>query len=88
MVSIVYDGDKVLATADENLPIIEIDENYSSQTLNSDFQFLVKLSFNWSEIDNFKHLIEQTINAGSLRFRYLVISAIKQIQVVNVYFFK
>ena len=80
MVSIVYDGDKVLTT-DENLPMIEIDENYCTREINSDFQFLVKLSFNWNEIDNYKHLIEQTINASGLRFRYLVISAIKQIQV-------
>jgi len=80
LVSIVYDGDKVLTT-DENLPMIEIDENYCTREINSDFQFLVKLSFNWNEIDNYKHLIEQTINASGLRFRYLVISAIKQIQV-------
>ena len=79
--SIFYDGDKVLTTSEENLPMIEIDENYSAQALNSDFQFLVKLSLNWNEIDNYKNQIEQTINACSLRFRYQIVTAIKQIQV-------
>lgn len=46
----------------------------------------IQLSFNWSEIDCFKSSIEQTINTTSLRFRYQIISVIKQIQVNIVYF--
>lgn len=42
---VIYDGDKILTTYDDTLPMIEIDENYSTQTLNNDLQFLVKVNF-------------------------------------------
>ena len=41
---------------------------------------IFKLSFNWNEVDTFKEVIMQTINTGSLRFRYQMILAIKQLQ--------
>ena len=44
LLMIIYDGDKILVTnSDDSLPMIEIDENYSSQTLNNDLQFLIKV---------------------------------------------
>ncbi len=45
MVSVFYENDKVLTTNEEILPTIEIDENYSTQLLNSDLQCLIKVSF-------------------------------------------
>ncbi len=44
LLMIIYDGEKILVTnSDDSLPMIEIDENYSSQTLNNDLQFLIKV---------------------------------------------
>jgi hypothetical protein len=44
LLMIIYDGDKLLTTCDDTLPMIEIDENYSLQTLNNDLQFLIKVN--------------------------------------------
>ena len=43
LVTVFYDDDRIITTCDDNLPIIEIDENYSFQTINSDLQFLLKV---------------------------------------------
>ncbi len=43
--TIFYDENKILTTNDDNLPIIEIDENYSYQSINTDLQFLIKVSY-------------------------------------------
>ncbi|CAF0768060.1 unnamed protein product, partial [Brachionus calyciflorus] len=80
LVCVMHDGDKILTTLEDTFPMIEIDENYSFQNINSDFQFLVKLSFNWTDIDNFKTQIEQSITTSSLRFKYLTLCVIKQMQ--------
>lgn len=55
-----YDGDKVLATLDDNLPILEIDENYSFQNINNDFHFLVK-------VFNLENLIKKFIQKLTLK---------------------
>lgn len=53
MLMIIYDGDKILTTYDDTLPMIEIDENYSGQTLNNDLQFLIKVIQKTSKFDLF-----------------------------------
>ena len=63
----IYDCDRILTTHDDILPMIEIDEIFSSQSLNSDLQFLIKLSFNWFQTETFKTLIEETINTSHLK---------------------
>jgi hypothetical protein len=35
--------DRILVTNEDNLPIVEVDENYSSASLNSDFHWLMKV---------------------------------------------
>jgi hypothetical protein len=46
LVMVMYESNKVLTTFDDILPMMEIDESYSSvsaPTLNSDLQFLIKV---------------------------------------------
>jgi hypothetical protein len=38
------------------------------------------LSFNWKEVDYIKNLIEHTIHTSNLRFKYLTLSVVKQMQ--------
>ena len=81
LLAIVYDTDenRVVITSENHLPMIEIDENYALSVA-SDLQFLIKLSLNWTETDYFKNLIEQTIHTSGLRFKYLLLSVVKQMQ--------
>ena len=44
MASVVCCDDRILVTGDDNLPIIDIDENFSSQNLNADFHWLMKVT--------------------------------------------
>ena len=75
------DNQRILTTCDETLPMIEIDSNYSSHSINTDLQFFIKLSFNWSEIENYQNLIEQTISTASLNSKYQMVNAVRQMQV-------
>ena len=43
MASVVFCDDHILITSDGNLPIVDVDENFVSQTLNDDLYWLMKV---------------------------------------------
>lgn len=40
---LLYHGDKVLVTSDDQLPVVEVDENFSGPTVNADLHWLMKV---------------------------------------------
>lgn len=40
---LLYHGDKVLVTSDDQLPIVEVDENFSGPSIYNDFHWLMKV---------------------------------------------
>ena len=43
LASVVSCGDRILVTNDDLLPVVEVDENYTSASLNADFHWLMKV---------------------------------------------
>ena len=44
MASLLCNEDRILVTNEDNLPIIEVDENFNNSTLYSDFHWLMKVT--------------------------------------------
>jgi hypothetical protein len=44
---LLYHGDKVLVTSDDQLPIVEVDENFSGPSIYNDFHWLMKVIQNF-----------------------------------------
>ena len=40
---LLYHGDKVLVTSDDQLPIVEVDENFTGPSVNTDLHWLMKV---------------------------------------------
>lgn len=40
-----YHGDKVLVTSDDQLPVVEVDENFSGPSVNADLHWLMKVRY-------------------------------------------
>jgi len=40
---VICNEDRILVTAEDTLPILEVDESFSTSTLNSDFHWLMKV---------------------------------------------
>lgn len=40
---LLYHGDKVLVTSDDQLPVVEVDENFSGPSVNADLHWLMKV---------------------------------------------
>lgn len=80
LVMAIYDADRILTTHEDMLPMVEIDEVFSNQSINNDLQFLIKMSFNWSQTESFKTLIEETINTSHLKNRYQLLTVVKHMQ--------
>ena len=44
MASVVFCDDRILVTNDDNLPIVDVDENLASRSLNDDLYWLMKVA--------------------------------------------
>jgi hypothetical protein len=42
---LLYHGDKVLVTSDDQMPVVEVDENFSGPSVNADLHWLMKVQY-------------------------------------------
>lgn len=79
-----YGDDKVLVTAEDNLPIIEVDDTYSGNPLQADFDWLMKvLASSLETVKQVKQDLEKLSESTSVQLKYQLLSAVLQMQVMS-----
>lgn len=77
---LLYHGDKVLVTSDDQLPVVEVDENFSGPTVNADLHWLMKISCTWDDVKSLRQDMEKNTSAGTMHFRYKLLQAVSVLQ--------
>ncbi|CAF4338695.1 unnamed protein product, partial [Adineta steineri] len=77
LVSVMVNGDRILVTNEDVLPMVEVDENYGHNLL-GDFQWFMKLTFVWDDLKNLRpdferclSTLEEINNLGRLHHTYI-----------------
>ncbi|XP_070186846.1 ankyrin repeat and fibronectin type-III domain-containing protein 1-like isoform X2 [Littorina saxatilis] len=71
--------DKVLVTSEEQIPIVEVDENFSGTSIQSDLYWLMKIACTWEDVKLLRQDMEKTSSAGTT-FRTKLLQAIASLQ--------
>ncbi|XP_070304434.1 ankyrin repeat and fibronectin type-III domain-containing protein 1 [Salvelinus sp. IW2-2015] len=81
LTSIFYRDDNVLVTPEDQIPIVEIDESYSS-SLMQDFLWFTKVSYLWEEIPWLQQCLSPSQSSCSctLQTRLKMLQAVSQLQ--------
>ncbi|XP_061182067.1 ankyrin repeat and fibronectin type-III domain-containing protein 1-like isoform X2 [Saccostrea echinata] len=77
---LLYHGDKVLVTSDDQLPVVEVDENFSGPSVNADLHWLMKISCTWDDVKSLRQDMEKNTSAGTMHFRYKLLQAVSVLQ--------
>lgn len=73
-------GDRILVTSEDVLPMVEVDENYGHNLL-MDFQWFFKLTFVWDDLKNLRPDLERCSSATSFYLRIKLVQAAIELQV-------
>ncbi|XP_075926051.1 ankyrin repeat and fibronectin type-III domain-containing protein 1-like isoform X3 [Petromyzon marinus] len=80
LATVFYQGETVLVTHEDQIPVVEIDDSYPSP-LNQDFLWFTKLSCMWEEVRGLRHGANTLYSASSaLQSRQRILLAISQMQ--------
>ena len=71
---------KILVTAEEFLPVIEVDENYPSQS-KQDLKWLMEVATTWDDVKNLRQDMERAGSVSYLPFRSKLLQAAANMQV-------
>ncbi|XP_071965983.1 ankyrin repeat and fibronectin type-III domain-containing protein 1-like isoform X2 [Antedon mediterranea] len=78
--TLLYSEDKVLVTTEDQLPIIEVDDNYPSN-MHQDFLWFMKVACTWEDVDVLRGDLEKALSTSpSLMFRNKLLQAVSQMQ--------
>uniref|UniRef100_UPI00398E95E2 ankyrin repeat and fibronectin type-III domain-containing protein 1-like n=1 Tax=Pristiophorus japonicus TaxID=55135 RepID=UPI00398E95E2 len=78
--AIFYHKDNVLVTNDDQIPIVEIDDSYSSSMM-QDFLWFTKLSCTWEEVRWLRQNLSASVSSSSaLQARHKMLSAAAHLQ--------
>lgn len=77
---VLYHEDKILATNEDFLPVIEIDETYPS-LIHQDFHWLMKVACSWDDVKSLKQDMEKSQGSSTNHFRIKMLQAATQMQV-------
>lgn len=76
------DDDKILVTAEDNLPIVEVDESYSGSSLQVEFDWLMKVvAASWDTARLLKQDLEKLSELSSVHLKHQLLTAVLQLQV-------
>ncbi|RWS12860.1 ankyrin repeat and fibronectin type-III domain-containing protein 1-like protein, partial [Dinothrombium tinctorium] len=75
-----FNEDRILVTTDENLPIVEVDDNYPSFSLNSEFNWIMKVACTWDDVKALRLELEKSQSSSSSLFRSKLLQAIEHLQ--------
>ena len=77
-----YNDDKILVTTEDNIPIVEVDESYSGNSLQADFDWLMKVVASaWDTARQLKQDLEKLSELSSMHLKNQLLSAVLQLQV-------
>jgi len=77
-----YNEDRILVTTEDNLPIVEVDESLSAASIQTDFDWLMKVSSPlWDMARQLKQDLEKLNNLSSVHLRQQLLNAVLQLQV-------
>nr|XP_042907399.1 uncharacterized protein LOC107442546 [Parasteatoda tepidariorum] len=76
---LIYTDHRLLVTAEDTLPIMEVDENCPS-CLNSDFHWLMKVACTWEDTRALRLEMEKTQSSSSFHFRSKLLQAAEMMQ--------
>lgn len=82
LVSVMLNGDRILVTNEEVLPMVEVDENYGHNLL-ADFQWFMKLTFVWDDLKNLRPDLQRCLSVTSFYLRIKLVQAAIELQVSN-----
>lgn len=78
--------DKVLVTSEEQVPIVEVDENFASPSLHPDLYWLMKVACTWEDVKSLRQDMERSTAEGKVHFRGKLLQAISVLQVTMLVF--
>ena len=73
-------GERILVTNEDVLPMIEVDENYGHNLL-GDFQWFMKLTFVWDDLKTLRPDLERCSSATTFYLRMKLVQAAIELQV-------
>ena len=80
LVSVMLNGERILVTNEEVLPMVEVDENYGHNLL-ADFQWFMKLTFVWDDLKNLRPDLQRCLSVTSFYLRIKLVQAAIELQV-------
>ncbi|XP_037093805.1 ankyrin repeat and fibronectin type-III domain-containing protein 1-like [Pollicipes pollicipes] len=80
LASVIYHEDRVAMTAEDFLPILEVDESYPS-SIHADFHWLMKVACTWDDVRSLRQDMERSLSSSSVHFRIKLLAAAEQLQV-------
>ncbi|KAM9425570.1 ankyrin repeat and fibronectin type-III domain-containing protein 1 isoform 2-T3 [Pholidichthys leucotaenia] len=80
LAAVFYHKDSLLVTAEEQIPIVEVDDSYSS-SLMQDFLWFTKLSCMWEDVRWLRQSMSVSMSSSStLQVRHKMLTAVGQLQ--------
>ncbi|XP_038067073.1 ankyrin repeat and fibronectin type-III domain-containing protein 1-like isoform X3 [Patiria miniata] len=80
LASVMYNDDKVLVTNEDQLPIVEVDETFSS-SIHQDFLWFLKVAGTWEDVDLLRSDLERTSGSSpAILFRARLLQAASLLQ--------
>ena len=77
-----FNGDRILITNEDVLPMVEVDENYGHNLL-ADFQWFMKLTFVWDDLKTLRPDLDRCSSATSFYLRIKLVQAAIGLQVTS-----
>ncbi len=68
-------------TNEEHLPIIEVDENSPTWSINTEFNWMTKVACTWKDVKTLRQDMERLSTSPQIEFRSKVLSAVSTLQV-------
>nr|XP_006816761.1 PREDICTED: ankyrin repeat and fibronectin type-III domain-containing protein 1-like [Saccoglossus kowalevskii] len=81
LAALFFNEDRVLVTTDDQIPIVEVDENFSSN-IHHDFHWLMKVACTWEDVDVLRSEMERSMSSSTVAFRSKLLQAVAQLQTV------
>ncbi|CAF3747717.1 unnamed protein product [Rotaria magnacalcarata] len=82
LVSVMLNGERILVTNEDVLPMVEVDENYGHNLL-GDFQWFMKLTFVWDDLKTLRPDLERCSSATSFYLRMKLVQAAIELQTLE-----
>ncbi|XP_019640426.1 PREDICTED: ankyrin repeat and fibronectin type-III domain-containing protein 1-like [Branchiostoma belcheri] len=79
LATILYHGDHILVTGEDNIPVVEVDDTFPSM-LNLDLHWFMKVSCTWSDLRQLRQDLDRCASASSASFRSRLLQAAIQLQ--------